>query len=550
MGSPTVNPEILDDMIEAEIAIGYEEYSRALETLIRIACEHPSYLPAKEALETVYRETGQIEQAGAIGREIGFIRSQLAKQAADGTKSIDPQEQIRRRRFIAEVDSIVREVYDTRDEEEVLRVSASKLVENIRADRCVMVVREKDGLRARTFEYCRTGVAPSLDSRTAKLNFLISKLVSESLDPIAIEQAMKEPALAECQRVLECFGIQSILACPLVYKCARIGMIVVHQCAQQIHWNEQEVALLSTLTGHTAVALKNAQHFREVQTLEVKDELTGLHNRDFFEERLSVEIRNAEQQKYPLCLAMVSVNDFQSVKEAHGQAAADIVLHKVGFLLKTHLRKGSVVARAADQFIAILPNVSEAVSHQIMHHVKRIIEQNLTTDSGGYTTVSVGVMEANLNSPRSRDTMTNDVEAMPSHQLEAITLSGDLSEIAMQDIVQILESGQKCGKLLINAAGQTGAIFFNSGKIVDAGFKDKVGEPALYNLLAIGQAKFEYRPSQTPFPQVINSSNTYLLLEGLRLLDEANRNRTEVAQCRPTTAPQPFRSASESQALQ
>jgi Domain of unknown function (DUF4388) len=137
-------------------------------------------------------------------------------------------------------------------------------------------------------------------------------------------------------------------------------------------------------------------------------------------------------------------------------------------------------------------------------------------------------MEANLNSPRPRQpTLMNDAEATPSHEQDAVTLSGDLSEIAVQDIVQILESGQKCGKLLINAAGQTGTILFNSGKIVDAGFKDKAGEPAVYDLLALRQARFEYRPSPTPFPQVIHSSNTYLLLEGLRLLDEANRDQSE-----------------------
>jgi hypothetical protein len=48
-----------------------------------------------------------------------------------------------------------------------------------------------------------------------------------------------------------------------------------------------------------------------------------------------------------------------------------------------------------------------------------------------------------------------------------------------------------------------------------------------YDLLALRQARFEYRPSPTPFPQVIHSSNTYLLLEGLRLLDEANRDQSE-----------------------
>jgi diguanylate cyclase (GGDEF)-like protein len=527
MDRQELNPEILDEMIGAEIAIKYGCHSQALETLNRLAHDHPNYLPAKEALERVYRETGQIELAGGIGKEIELIRSQLANQAAEKTTSVGGKEQIRRRQFIAGVDSIVREIYDTRDEEEVLRVSASKVAESIQADRCVMMVREKDGMRARSFEYCKTGVAASLDSQTAKLTFLISRLVSESPDPIVIAEPMKARALAECWQVLERFGIQSILACALLYKRDRIGMIVIHHCAEPIEWDEEEVALFSTLAGHAAVALKNAQHFREAQSLEVKDALTGLHNRNFFEQRLSVELRNAQQQKYPLCLATVSVNDFQTIREVEGQAIADIVLHKVGFLLKTHLRKGSVVARSADdQFMVILPSASETVSHQIMGHIKNVVEQNLSTDSGRPITVSAEVTEVNSHS---RNMAMEKVEAAPSHLEEAVTLKGDLSDIAMQDIVQILESGRKCGKLVIDTAGQTGAIFFNSGRIVDAGFKDKVGERALYDLLAVGQAKFEYRPSQTPFPQVINSSNTHLLLEGLRLLDEANRNRTEVA---------------------
>ena len=530
MDRQAINPEILEEMITAEIAIKYGCHSQACEILTRLAQAHPNYLPAKEALETVYRETGQSELAAGIAKEIELIRSQVANEAAEKTQSVDGKEQIRRRRFIAAVDSIVREIYDTRDEEEVLRVSASKIAESTGAERCVMVVREKDGLRAGSHEYCKSGIAPSLDNKTAKLTFLISKLVSESPDPKVVVEPTKDQALAECSSVIEQFGIRSLVACPLLYKSDRIGMIVVHRCAEPIEWDEQEVTLLSTLAGHAAVALKNAQHYREAQGLDVKDALTGLHTRRFFEQRLSVELRNARQQNYPLCLATVSVNDLQSLETAQGRAVADMVLHKVGFLLKTHLRKGSVVARSGEnQFMVILPSTSETVSHHIMGQIKSVVEQNLKTDGGGQVTLSVGVMEAKTNSPHSPHTSIEDDEATPSHPTEAVTLKGDLSDIAMQDIVQLLESGRKCGRLVIHASGQTGVIFFNSGRIVDAGFRDKVGEPAVYDLLTMKQARFEYRPSESSFPEVISNSNTFLLLEGLRLLDESNRNHSEAA---------------------
>ncbi len=143
-------------------------------------------------------------------------------------------------------------------------------------------------------------------------------------------------------------------------------------------------------------------------------------------------------------------------------------------------------------------------------------------------TLSVGVMEAKTNSLPSQDMTLEEPEATGGPK-ETVTLKGDLSDIPMQDVVQILESGRKCGKLVIIAAGQSGVVFFNEGRIVDAGFRNKVGESALFDLLAVGKAKFEYRPSETPFPEVISNSNTYLLLEGLRLLDEASRNCTEAA---------------------
>ena len=80
---------------------------------------------------------------------------------------------------------------------------------------------------------------------------------------------------------------------------------------------------------------------------------------------------------------------------------------------------------------------------------------------------------------------------------------------------------------MIKSEGHPGTIFFNSGRIVNATFQDKVGEPAMYALVAVKGGSFDYKPSSVAFDVVINNSNTNLLLEGLRLLDEANRDQWE-----------------------
>ncbi len=153
----------------------------------------------------------------------------------------------------------------------------------------------------------------------------------------------------------------------------------------------------STVAGHTAVALQNARHFNEAQTRELKDQLTGLESPQFFEERLAVEMRNANQQNYPLCLGLLYVNDFQDIVMTQGQTAAETVLHKVGFLVKTHVRKGSVVGRTGnEEFGMILPNVPKERAQQIMNNIKQIVENTITTDSGKPVTVGIGVIEATL----------------------------------------------------------------------------------------------------------------------------------------------------------
>ncbi len=106
-------------------------------------------------------------------------------------------------------------------------------------------------------------------------------------------------------------------------------------------------------------------------------------------------------------------------------------------------------------------------------------------------------------------------------------LKGDLSEIGLLDVIQILDNCQKNGKLLIDSEGQAGVIFFSAGRMVNATFQQKSGETAVYALVAVKGGSFEYQPCTDSFQVVINNSNTNLLLEGLRLLDEANRDAAE-----------------------
>jgi diguanylate cyclase (GGDEF)-like protein len=387
--------EIFDIMVEAELYVKYQSYSKAIELLEDVVDRFPRYLPAKKTLEDIYRRTGKFERANEISREIALIAAQLASERSPAQESAADSGSNLKRKLVEKIDSIIRAIYESTDYADILKISAQLLAEHLPADRCVIITLGKHNPAAKYFEVCRHGIASCPANKTAKLNFNLLKRVSGGLEVAAIDETLKETALQDFRAELEEFKIHALMAYPLFFKSELIGLIVVHRCSKGIAWNDQERTLFSTVVGHVAVAISNARQFSEMQTLAITDKLTNLYNRRFFEERMQMELTNARQQKYPLCLALLDIDHFKGINDTFGHAEGDKVLCKLGFVLSTNLRKGTVVARfGGEEFVVILPNTRIDVAHQIMDGIRKLVSETFTTDDGKPITISIGVQEA------------------------------------------------------------------------------------------------------------------------------------------------------------
>lgn len=99
-------------------------------------------------------------------------------------------------------------------------------------------------------------------------------------------------------------------------------------------------------------------------------------------------------------------------------------------------------------------------------------------------------------------------------------VSGSLVEMALPDVVQILASGKRGGRLQLTSAGKRGEIHFKDGQIYDASFAGRKGEEAFYAMLKLTDGDFVLDSSFKAGTRVIHSSAESLLLEGMRRLDE------------------------------
>jgi diguanylate cyclase (GGDEF)-like protein len=91
------------------------------------------------------------------------------------------------------------------------------------------------------------------------------------------------------------------------------------------------------------------------------DSLTGLYNRQYFQESIEREILRAQRYKHPLSLIMLDIDEFKTVNDTYGHHCGDIVLKTIGQMIRSGTRRSDVVVRfGGEEFAILLPETSLA----------------------------------------------------------------------------------------------------------------------------------------------------------------------------------------------
>jgi diguanylate cyclase (GGDEF)-like protein len=104
---------------------------------------------------------------------------------------------------------------------------------------------------------------------------------------------------------------------------------------------------------------KRKQIEKELQYLSRKDSLTGLFNRRYFDEMLTVEIGRAKRNNLQLCLVMFDIDYFKEYNDKYGHVSGDNCLIKIAQIADSLVsRQGDIIARyGGEEFAIILPNI-------------------------------------------------------------------------------------------------------------------------------------------------------------------------------------------------
>jgi diguanylate cyclase (GGDEF)-like protein len=214
-------------------------------------------------------------------------------------------------------------------------------------------------------------------------------------------------------------GDNHALAAPLVARLGsgstveQVGVISIARAARP--FDEQEYELFAYLTGQAAVSIENVDLHETVRLQAVTDELTGLYNRNHFQDTLDSEIERSRRFGSDVGLVMLDIDDFKQVNDTFGHPQGDIVLVEVGRVLRELSRDIDEPARYGGEELAVILPQTDLNGAELLAERMRSAINDLRikrTDGHGVLSVSASFGVASLPAcAHDRDSLVAEADA-------------------------------------------------------------------------------------------------------------------------------------------
>jgi diguanylate cyclase (GGDEF)-like protein len=125
-----------------------------------------------------------------------------------------------------------------------------------------------------------------------------------------------------------------------------------------------------------------------------KDNLTGINNRENFEDIFTIEIDNAKQNVLPLSLIIFDVDHFKRINDTYGHQAGDIILVEMVNLICGNIKNGDVFARWGGEEFVILARQTEIIgASNLAENLRKLVEAHKFSYVEKEITLSFGIAQ-------------------------------------------------------------------------------------------------------------------------------------------------------------
>ncbi len=146
----------------------------------------------------------------------------------------------------------------------------------------------------------------------------------------------------------------------------------------------------ATVARQLASAFKTSRLHKQVTELSLKDPLTGIYNRRYFDLFLTNEANRSARLGNDLTIIMLDIDRFKKYNDTFGHPAGDKVLQALALCIKEGRRSTDVAARiGGEEFALILPGTNLEGARIVAERIQELI--GTSADFEHPITVSMGI---------------------------------------------------------------------------------------------------------------------------------------------------------------
>jgi diguanylate cyclase (GGDEF)-like protein len=170
-------------------------------------------------------------------------------------------------------------------------------------------------------------------------------------------------------------GIRSELAVPITISGQLLGVLNV-ESDQVNFFDEEDRRCLEAIAAEGAIAIANLTAQEQLRQQAVRDPLTQLYNRHYFNEVIRFEIERADRYDHPISLMIIDIDGFRAVNNHLGHLKGDEILCAVARIIEESVRTSDRVIRyGGDEFLILMPETngdSEYVRTRLKEAIARL----------------------------------------------------------------------------------------------------------------------------------------------------------------------------------
>jgi diguanylate cyclase (GGDEF)-like protein len=167
---------------------------------------------------------------------------------------------------------------------------------------------------------------------------------------------------------------------PLIAQGRTLGLFhlqrltIVAKTAERGMSDNPTVTLATMVAEDLSFALANMSLRESMHEQSIRDSLTGLFNRRFFEEFLIRELARAGRKTLQISVVVLDLDHFPRINDTFGHSAGDMVLRRVGPVLQANVRESDIACRiGGEEFLLLLSESTLPIAVQRAERIRKAL---------------------------------------------------------------------------------------------------------------------------------------------------------------------------------